>query len=353
MRIHALSTGTVRVKHSFLFAGTGPRRQLDLFLPGPFSAPLPIHLWVVEHAGERILVDTGETTDARDIPFARFAVTAADELPAALAGIGLAPGDIDTVVLTHMHGDHADGAVHLGDRPVLVSDTELAYSRGATSRFFRRVLRQPLPSGVRFDAGRARRRAVRRVRRQPAADRRWPGARGRHARAHPGARLDPVRRRRRAPRPAGRRCDRHARAAALAAPGRGGAQARGVGRHARPDPRPRGGAPDSSTCPPTTRSPRGVWPRARPFNESDAVPSHLGTLSRRCARKRCNQCQGGEPYVPWLRSLRLGSASSGNFPGGPFGVKGGARKKPHPPRKRSRGGPGSHSPSAGRRRSPR
>jgi hypothetical protein len=39
MNIHALSTGTVRVKHSFLFPSRGRRRQLDLFTPGAFSDP--------------------------------------------------------------------------------------------------------------------------------------------------------------------------------------------------------------------------------------------------------------------------------------------------------------------------
>jgi glyoxylase-like metal-dependent hydrolase (beta-lactamase superfamily II) len=149
VQIHALSTGTVRVKDAFLNARTGPTRQLRLFTPGPFSAPLPIHLWVVEHDGQRILVDTGETAAARDIPFARFDVRAEQELPGALATLGLTVGDIDQVVLTHMHGDHHDGAVHLG-RPVLVHDAELAFARSPSSRFFQRVLRQPLPAGVDF-----------------------------------------------------------------------------------------------------------------------------------------------------------------------------------------------------------
>jgi hypothetical protein len=39
MKIHALTTGAVRVKHSFLFPSPGARRQLDLFMPGPFSEP--------------------------------------------------------------------------------------------------------------------------------------------------------------------------------------------------------------------------------------------------------------------------------------------------------------------------
>ena len=51
MKIHALTTGAVRVKHSFLYPRQGWRRQLDLFLPGAFSDPLPIHCWAIEHAG--------------------------------------------------------------------------------------------------------------------------------------------------------------------------------------------------------------------------------------------------------------------------------------------------------------
>jgi len=151
VRIHALSTGTVRVKESFLFARPGPTRQLRIFLPGPFSDPLPIHLWVVEHAGRRILVDTGETATVNDVPFARFDVGPQDELPAALAAAGLEPGDIDTTVLTHLHCDHMDGAVHLGGRPVLVQDTELKFAHSRQSRFFQRVLRQPIPDGVDFE----------------------------------------------------------------------------------------------------------------------------------------------------------------------------------------------------------
>lgn len=149
MRIHPLSTGTVRVKQSFLFAGTGPMRQPKLFLPGPFSDPLPVHLWVIEHDGRRLLVDTGEVATVNDVPFARFDVNPGDELQGALTTIGMTPDDIDEVVLTHMHGDHMDGAVHL-NRPVLVQDAELAYAHSALSRFFAKVLRQPIPAGVDF-----------------------------------------------------------------------------------------------------------------------------------------------------------------------------------------------------------
>jgi N-acyl homoserine lactone hydrolase len=149
MRIHALTTGTVRLKYAFLHARSGPRRQLDLFLPGPWSGPVPIHCWAIEHAGKLVLVDTGETASVRNIPFARFEVAPHHELPAVLAAAGLGIADVDTAVLTHMHGDHMDGGVHV-DGPVLVHDRELAFSRTRGARFFQRLLRQPIPAGVDF-----------------------------------------------------------------------------------------------------------------------------------------------------------------------------------------------------------
>ena len=148
MRIHALSTGTVRVKDSFLFARSGPRRQLDLFLPGPFSDPLPIHCWATEHDGRLLLIDTGESASARDIPFAHFQVTREQELPAAMAAAGLSLDDVSEVVLTHHHGDHVDGLSHVpAAAPVRIQDTELRYLKGAFPAVMRRVLRQPLPAG--------------------------------------------------------------------------------------------------------------------------------------------------------------------------------------------------------------
>jgi glyoxylase-like metal-dependent hydrolase (beta-lactamase superfamily II) len=147
MQIHALSTGTVRVKRSFLFPSSGIRRQLDLFVGGgPFSAPLPIHAWAVEHEDRLLLVDTGETTSARNVPFARFDVTVGDELPNAIRAAGLSGADVAEVVLTHHHGDHVDGTVHV-HAPVRVHTEELEHLREPFSRIMRRVLRQPLPDG--------------------------------------------------------------------------------------------------------------------------------------------------------------------------------------------------------------
>ncbi len=146
MRIHAISTGSVRLKRSFLFPSTGPRRQLDLFLPGPWSDPVPIHCWVVEHGDRVLLVDTGESAAVRNIPFAHFEVTPEQELPGAIAAAGLSLDDVSQVVLTHHHGDHVDGLVHV-HAPALINEAELEFLRTPFPRVMRRVLRQPLPPG--------------------------------------------------------------------------------------------------------------------------------------------------------------------------------------------------------------
>jgi glyoxylase-like metal-dependent hydrolase (beta-lactamase superfamily II) len=146
MKIHALTTGTVQVKRSFLFPGQGPRRQLDLFLPGAWADPLPIHCWAIEHDGVLRLVDTGETAVAKNVPFARMEVTREQELPAAMAAAGLAVHDVSEVVITHAHGDHIDGLVHVRGR-VLINEVELRFLASPMARVMRRVLRQPLPTG--------------------------------------------------------------------------------------------------------------------------------------------------------------------------------------------------------------
>lgn len=146
MKIHALTTGAVRLKHAFLFPSPGRRRQLDLFLPGPWSEPVPIHCWAIEHEGRLTLVDTGETAAVRNVPFARFEVKREQELPAALAAAGVSLDDVSQVVLTHHHGDHVDGLVHVR-APVRINEAELRFVASPFTRVMRRVLRQPLPRG--------------------------------------------------------------------------------------------------------------------------------------------------------------------------------------------------------------
>ena len=65
MKIHALSTGTVRIKRTMRYGrGPGPLRQVNTFLGREFTESLPIHVWVIEHPQGVIVVDTGELAGA-------------------------------------------------------------------------------------------------------------------------------------------------------------------------------------------------------------------------------------------------------------------------------------------------
>ncbi|MFI5860541.1 MBL fold metallo-hydrolase [Streptomyces sp. NPDC051546] len=76
---------------------------------------------LVEHGGRALLIDAGvgpQTLRAPDGPIAEIQGGA---LPDSLAELGLAPGDIEAVALTHLHSDHIGWTVHPapgGDRPL-------------------------------------------------------------------------------------------------------------------------------------------------------------------------------------------------------------------------------------------
>jgi glyoxylase-like metal-dependent hydrolase (beta-lactamase superfamily II) len=105
---------------------------------------VPIHCWAIEHDGRLLLIDTGETATVRNIPFARFEVTREQELPAAIAAAGLSLEDVSEVVLTHHHGDHVDGLIHVR-APARINAVELQFVASAFPRVMRRALHQPLP----------------------------------------------------------------------------------------------------------------------------------------------------------------------------------------------------------------
>jgi glyoxylase-like metal-dependent hydrolase (beta-lactamase superfamily II) len=70
---------------------------------------LAANVALVETAGQRVLVDTGMGTrwSAREVE--RYRLGAGEGLPVALRALGLGPEDVDVVVNTHLHFDHAGG----------------------------------------------------------------------------------------------------------------------------------------------------------------------------------------------------------------------------------------------------
>jgi glyoxylase-like metal-dependent hydrolase (beta-lactamase superfamily II) len=91
----------------------------------PATPRLEVNAYLVRRAGAApILVDTGAG--------AGFGPTAG-RLPAALAGIGVDPADIGTVLLTHLHGDHvgglldSDGQAFFRNAEIVMHEAEAAF----------------------------------------------------------------------------------------------------------------------------------------------------------------------------------------------------------------------------------
>jgi glyoxylase-like metal-dependent hydrolase (beta-lactamase superfamily II) len=90
--------------------------------------PSPMRMTVnafLVRAGERLtLIDTGLGPDAEPAP---------GRLPDVLAALGVSPGDIATVLLTHLHSDHGGGLLDAGGAPafpnaeLVVHEDELAF----------------------------------------------------------------------------------------------------------------------------------------------------------------------------------------------------------------------------------
>lgn len=160
MKIHAIQTGTVAVKtRQREGVGTGKRRFLNMLLDREWAAPLPIYAWVIEHPEGAIVVDTGETSRTlepgyfpRWHPYYRFGlrewVQPDEEIGPQLERLGLSPADVRTVVMTHLHTDHAGGLHHFPKSDIFVSRTEWDHASGLMGRM-RGYLNDTFPDWLR------------------------------------------------------------------------------------------------------------------------------------------------------------------------------------------------------------
>jgi N-acyl homoserine lactone hydrolase len=146
MHIHAIQTGTVAVKTRQLRGkGHGLRRQLNTLLDPNWTQPLPIYAWLIEHPTGLILVDTGETGRTAEPgyfprwhPYYHLAVRAhvrpEEEIGPQIRALGFSPDDVRTVILTHMHTDHAGGLYHFPKSEIFVSRTEYKLAHSLAGR---------------------------------------------------------------------------------------------------------------------------------------------------------------------------------------------------------------------------
>ena len=136
-RVSVISTGTVQI-HPDHMACTWRPTFLWVLTPRRWSAPLPINVYVIEHREGLVLFDTGldraSITDPGYFPsgdllgplyrMSRFEMTANQTLSAGLEAIGYRAGQVGTVILSHLHGDHIGGLRELEQAELLVSRAE-------------------------------------------------------------------------------------------------------------------------------------------------------------------------------------------------------------------------------------
>lgn len=131
MKIHAIKTGTVAVRPTQTIGqGSGILKMINIFRSNQWTEPLPILAWAIEHPDGIILVDTGETSKAAEPGYfpswhpyfrnLREWVKPEEEIGLQLKNIGINPSDVRSVIMTHLHTDHAGGLAHFPNTKILV-----------------------------------------------------------------------------------------------------------------------------------------------------------------------------------------------------------------------------------------
>jgi glyoxylase-like metal-dependent hydrolase (beta-lactamase superfamily II) len=101
------------------------------------SLDLPITSWLIEHPDGLVLFDTGMhpglqsdvTRLGANNSFLTLDYHPGEEVDARLRDRGIRPSDIDVVVISHLHFDHAGGCGRLPDARIVVNRAEWAAGR--------------------------------------------------------------------------------------------------------------------------------------------------------------------------------------------------------------------------------
>ncbi|MEM7519592.1 MAG: N-acyl homoserine lactonase family protein [Pseudomonadota bacterium] len=126
------------------YADRNARTRVDSFVfDDNHDAPHPMdyYIWVLRQGTRIILVDTGYDAveaSARDRPIRL-------DPRAALAPFGIAPEDVNEIIVTHLHYDHAGGLALFPNAHLHLQSAEMAYATGPC--MCHDVLRMPYTAG--------------------------------------------------------------------------------------------------------------------------------------------------------------------------------------------------------------
>ncbi len=136
VRLHPLLGGEMKCPPGLLSRPTGRAPVLTTLRGDRDAWPfVPIPAFLIEHPGAGlILVDTAlhhsVAVDPREsfgrtyARFVEFRMEPEQALPAQLRARGFAPADVGTVVMTHLHNDHASGAAEFPDATFVLDAAE-------------------------------------------------------------------------------------------------------------------------------------------------------------------------------------------------------------------------------------
>jgi 4-pyridoxolactonase len=120
VKVWLLDNGSIVIEHT----------QLMWNVPGP-QVRIPSYGVLIEHDEGLFLFDTGFDLEhtRRVLPFELPEQTPQQTIPAQLELCGFRPGDVGTLVNSHLHFDHVGGNRHLTDSKVVVHERELTQAR--------------------------------------------------------------------------------------------------------------------------------------------------------------------------------------------------------------------------------
>lgn len=137
IKIHVLECGQVQVDKALPFHenSLNPIAFTGIFRPKKHQLTLPVFAFLIEHPKGLVLIDTGWHTDVRvdqirhlgrlHYMINKAILPAGQAISEQLEQRGIKPQDLDYVILSHLHSDHASGLKLVRDaKNIMVSEPE-------------------------------------------------------------------------------------------------------------------------------------------------------------------------------------------------------------------------------------